>query len=125
MRLDRLAASAADLFQPLAEEKGVVIRVEAAPVSVLGVRTLLQRAVTNLVDNAVKFSPRDRVVTLAVRLDQGKPVLAVADQGPGLDPELLDDPRGFQSGWAGPREPPHGSGLRARDPQAARRGHDD
>ncbi|MDO9076803.1 MAG: ATP-binding protein, partial [Brevundimonas sp.] len=111
VRLDRLAAAAAELYQPLAEERGVVIRVVAAPVSVLGVRSLLQRAVTNLVDNAVKFSPEGGAVTLSVRLDDGKPVLSVADQGPGLDPELLDDPARAVSRAADEGRESHGMGL--------------
>ncbi len=111
VRLDRLAASAADLYQPLAEERGIVIRVEASPVSVLGVRSLLQRAVTNLVDNAVKFSPEDGVVTLTVRLDDGKPVLSVADQGPGLDADLLDDPARAVSAATDEGRESHGMGL--------------
>ena len=111
VRLDRLAASAAELYQPLAEERDVAIRVEASPVSVLGVRSLLQRAVTNLVDNAVKFSPSGGVVTLAVRLDDGKPLLSVADQGPGLDPELLDDPVRAVSKAADEGRESHGMGL--------------
>jgi signal transduction histidine kinase len=111
VRLDRLAASAAELYQPLAEEGGVVIRVEASPVSVLGVRTLLQRAVTNLVDNAVKFSPEGGVVTLTARLEGGKPTLSVADQGPGLDPDLLDDPARAVSSAADEGRESHGMGL--------------
>lgn len=110
-RLDRLAASAAELYQPLAEERGVVIRVGSSPVSVLGVRSLLQRAVTNLVDNAVKFSPEGGVVTLTVRLDDGKPVLSVADQGPGLDPDLLDDPGRAVAHAADEGRESHGMGL--------------
>ena len=111
VRLDRLATSAAELYQPLAEERGVVIRVESTPVSVLGVRSLLQRAVTNLVDNAVKFSPEAAVVTLRVRLEEGKPVLSVADQGPGMDPDLLDDPARAVSSAAGDGRESHGMGL--------------
>ena len=84
VRLDELAAQAAELYQPLAEERGVSIRVEAEPATVLGVRSLLQRAATNLVDNAVKFSPDAGVVTLTAGLRDGRPVLVVADQGPGF-----------------------------------------
>lgn len=84
VRLDELAAQAAELYQPLAEERGVFIRVEAEPASVLGVRSLLQRAATNLVDNAIKFSPEGGVVTLTAGLRDGRPVLVVADQGPGF-----------------------------------------
>ncbi len=111
VRLDRLAALAAELYQPLAEERGVVIGVDASPVVVLGVRSLLQRALTNLVDNAVKFSPEGGVVTLTVRLDDGKPVLSVADQGPGLDPDLLDDPARAVSRSADEGRESHGMGL--------------
>ena len=106
VRLDELAAQAAELYQPLAEERGVAIRVEAGPVSVLGVGSLLQRAVTNLVDNAVKFSPDGGVVTLTAGVCDGQPTLSVADQGPGFAP-------GGRSAAAGPGDgrESHGMGL--------------
>lgn len=84
VRLDELAAQAAELYQPLAEDRGAVIAVSAEPVSVLGVRSLLQRAVTNLVDNAVKYSPAGGSVLLTVDAPDGRPRLTVADQGPGF-----------------------------------------
>lgn len=82
--LDTLVRQAAELYQPLAEERGIELKVVAAPVSVLGVRSLLQRAVTNLVDNAVKYSPDGGVVTLFAGQQAGRPVLSVTDQGPGF-----------------------------------------
>ncbi|RZJ35848.1 MAG: hypothetical protein EON86_18600, partial [Brevundimonas sp.] len=91
IRLDALAAQAAELYEPLAEERGVSIRVVAAPVEVLGVRSLLQRATANLVDNAVKYSPHGGVVTLTVSVEEGRSRLSVADQGPG-----------FRAGASGP-----------------------
>ena len=106
VRLDELAAQAAELYQPLAEERGVTIRVEGEPSSVLGVHSLLQRAVTNLVDNAVKFSPDGGVVTVTAGLSDGRPMLAVADQGPGFTP----DQRAEAGGGADARES-HGMGL--------------
>lgn len=106
VRLDELAAQAADLYQPLAEERGVAIRVEGEPVSVLGVRSLLQRAVTNLVDNAVKFSPEGGVVTLTAGVREGRPLLAVADQGPGFTPGERTAGEG-----AGEGRESHGMGL--------------
>ena len=84
VRLDELAAQAAELYQPLADERGVSIRVEGEPATVLGVRSLLQRAATNLVDNAVKFSPEGGVVTVTAGLRDRRPVLIVSDQGPGF-----------------------------------------
>ncbi|WGM45477.1 Adaptive-response sensory-kinase SasA [Brevundimonas sp. NIBR10] len=89
--LDRMLASVADLYEPLAEEQGVRLVVEAEAVSVLGVSSLLQRAVANLVDNAIKYSPPGGTVTLRAFHDGERPALSVADQGPGIDPERLAD----------------------------------
>ena len=75
VRLDTLAAQAAELYEPLADERGVSIRVVAEAVEVLGVRSLLQRATANLVDNAVKYSPDGGVVTLTVATIDGRPRL--------------------------------------------------
>jgi signal transduction histidine kinase len=92
VRLDGLARAVADLYQPLAEDRGVTLRVEAdAPVSVLGVPSLLQRVAANLVDNAVKFSPEGAEVVIRAGADAVEAVLSVSDRGPGLDPRLLTD----------------------------------
>lgn len=56
--------------------------VHAAPWLLTGDEPLLERAVTNLLDNAVKWSPPDGAVV--VRLVDG--VLGVADEGPGIAP---------------------------------------
>lgn len=59
--------------------------VELTPWMVIGEPQLLERAVTNLLDNAAKWSPPDGVIR--VRLDQG--VLTVTDEGPGINAEDL------------------------------------
>lgn len=108
VRLDEICAAAAELYQPLAEERGVVIATDLAPAEVLGVRSLLQRAVTNLVDNAVKFSPDGGEVTLRAGVVDGRPGFSVADRGPGVDPAALAP--GRRAAAAGDRES-HGMGL--------------
>lgn len=84
IRLDELAASVAALYEPLAEARGIVIAAEGGPVEVLGVRTLLQRAAANLVDNALKFSPDGGRVTLRAWTDAGGAALSVRDGGDGF-----------------------------------------
>ena len=84
VRLDTLAEAAVELYEPIAEQRGVRIRAEVEPVTVLGVRSLLQRAVANLVDNAVKFSPDGGTVVIRARSAVDGPILSVADQGPGM-----------------------------------------
>ncbi|GAA0646965.1 sensor histidine kinase [Brevundimonas lenta] len=111
VRLDVLAAQAAELYQALAEERGVSIRVEAEPAAVLGVRSLLQRATANLVDNAVKFSPDGGVVTVTVSAGEGRPRLTVADQGPGFDARVLDAPAAAVAAAVAAGRESHGMGL--------------
>lgn len=110
VRLDVLARQCAELYEPLAEERGVAIRVVAEPVEVLGVRTLLQRATANLVDNAVKYSPDGGVVTLTVGAVEGRPRLSVADQGPGFRGAAGDTAAAVAASTAEGRES-HGMGL--------------
>nr|WP_255375785.1 HAMP domain-containing sensor histidine kinase [Saccharomonospora sp. CUA-673] len=58
--------------------------------SLIGDPGVLERAVLNLLDNAVKFSPPGSVVGVALRpLGDGTAVVEVADRGPGIDPEDL------------------------------------
>ena len=59
---------------------GITFDVEAEPWMVLGDPQLLERAMTNLLDNASKWSPP--LGTVTVRLDQG--ALTVMDDGPGI-----------------------------------------
>lgn len=61
---------------------------------VSGWRVPLEGAISNLVDNAIHFSPNGGVVTLQVEADAQHVRLRVADQGPGVDRSLL--PRIFE-----------------------------
>ncbi|WP_235503383.1 sensor histidine kinase [Aeromicrobium sp. Root495] len=75
--------AAVDRVRPRAA--GVTLDVELETWQVLGEPPLLERAVTNLLDNAVKWSPPDGTVT--VRLTGGQVV--VSDEGPGISAEDL------------------------------------
>ena len=57
-----IAHDVGELYEPLAEEKGIALKVEAdAPAPVNGNRELVSQALANLVDNAIKYAaPRDR-----------------------------------------------------------------
>jgi signal transduction histidine kinase len=77
-----------DLYDPIAEDKGVTLRVKTPEgACVHGDRDLLFEAVTNLVDNAVKFTPEGGRVELALLHQQGETVIRVSDTGPGI-PEI-------------------------------------
>jgi signal transduction histidine kinase len=74
-----------DLYEPIAEDKRVTLRVDATDeATVHGDRDLLFEAVANLVDNAVKFTPEGGRVELALLRHDGETVIRVSDTGPGI-----------------------------------------
>jgi signal transduction histidine kinase len=85
VQLAPLIHEAADLYDPIAENKGVALRVEAPDgATVNGDRDLLFEAVANLIDNAVKFTPEGGRVELALLYQEGETVIRVIDTGPGI-----------------------------------------
>ncbi len=74
-----------------ATERGVTVAVQVA--SGLGHvfwdQARLTQVVWNLLENAIKFSPRDAVVRVGLARDGGAIVLSVADDGRGITPEFL------------------------------------
>jgi signal transduction histidine kinase len=112
--LDAVMRDVAELYEPLAEHRGLALTLEACvPVEVNGDFDLLFGAIENLVDNALKFTPEGGTVRLAARIDGGQPVLVVADSGPGIAPsERGSVLRTFYRGRAFERSVPgHGLGL--------------
>jgi signal transduction histidine kinase len=86
--LTSLAADVAELYDPLAEEKGLTLTVSLAPgVTVPGNRHLLSQALANLLDNAVKYTPAGGTIALSLAAPATGPELAVADTGPGVPAE--------------------------------------
>ena len=86
------ARDAAELYEPLAEEQGVQIVVDApAPSMLRGHRELIGQAVANLIDNALKYGAGGDKgqggasrVTISVAQHNGTIEIAVADNGPGI-----------------------------------------
>lgn len=75
-----------NLLQPLAEAKEITLETDFAP-EVPALRAdplLLRRVLQNLLENAIKFSPRRSEVKLEVRVEDPAVRFAVYDQGPGI-----------------------------------------
>jgi signal transduction histidine kinase len=80
-----LARDVAELYEPLAEEAGVGLALEApAPIWARAHRQLLAQAMSNLVDNAIKYTPKGGQVTITIFRQDGRVTIAVADSGPGI-----------------------------------------
>jgi hypothetical protein len=75
----------AELYGAAAEahEQHLEVRLPAR-LPLVGDRDLLGQAVTNLLDNALKFTPEGGTVTLSARAEAGLLEIAVADDGPGM-----------------------------------------
>ncbi len=80
-----MLADAAELYGAVADEKDVALSVEEPDhLPTYGDRELIQQAVVNLVDNAVKFSPPGSAVRLSAKAIQAGVEISVADRGPGI-----------------------------------------
>jgi PAS domain S-box-containing protein len=106
-----LITDAAALLYPVAQAKGVVFRVEPPPkgLSVACDRGRLLQVLSNLGDNALKFTPRDHTVVLSARKRDDRTEFSVCDTGPGIEKDDL--PRVFDRYWQASASTHKGSGL--------------
>jgi signal transduction histidine kinase len=84
-----MAASVVDLVRVLAEEKGQELSVDVqTPAAVRADLATLRQALTNLLDNAIRYTPGHGRIRLGVgRGPGGAPMVEVEDNGPGIAPE--------------------------------------
>src|SRR6202163_4737307 len=89
-----------ELYEPLAEDDGMTLRVKTAPVRLHGNRELIGQALANLVENAIKYgkplaaaqplsagavsSADGREILIEARRDGDQVLLSVTDHGPGI-----------------------------------------
>jgi signal transduction histidine kinase len=85
-RLDLITAAIVETLRPDAKQRGVEIDAALEPVEVAGEAPLLERLVTNLVQNAVKYNDANGWVRVAVRADG---TLTVANSGPVVAPDRV------------------------------------
>jgi signal transduction histidine kinase len=82
--LSEVARSAAELYEPVAEEKGFVLSLATEPgVRIRGSRHLLSQALANLLDNALKYAGGGEIQIRVLR-GEGRAALEVSDRGQGI-----------------------------------------
>ncbi|MCU9836981.1 HAMP domain-containing histidine kinase [Ruegeria sp. WL0004] len=93
--LAALARDVAEFYEPLAQENGVTLTVETDPAILPGHRALLAQALSNLLDNALRYAPGGTEVELHITAAEDVVILSVRDHGPGVpeaDLERLAQP---------------------------------
>jgi two-component system sensor histidine kinase BaeS len=94
-----VAAAAADSLAGRFEAAGITLVRRLAPAEVLADAGRLHQIITNLLTNALKFTPAGGRVTIDVRPAGSAAILRVDDTGPGISPDDL--PRIFDRFWRG------------------------
>jgi signal transduction histidine kinase len=80
---------ACDLFAPLAEDKQISFADEIqGDIFVDGDIRMLQRAFSNLLDNAIKYTPKGGMIRITAILEDQTAVIRVVDSGIGILPEF-------------------------------------
>lgn len=85
LQLGSIVEDVVDLYQPLAEEKGVEFSSNIDfSVTGWGDSNLVAQALANLTDNAVKYTPAGGRVSVLLKAENGAAVLEITDSGPGI-----------------------------------------
>jgi signal transduction histidine kinase len=80
-----LSLEVVELLRALAEEKAQSLEARVAvDLTVRGDRATLRQALVNLVDNAIKYTPRGGSIRVSARAGAREVIVEVADDGPGL-----------------------------------------
>jgi signal transduction histidine kinase len=85
--LGAVCAEVVDFYEPLAQSKAIELAAEIRdPAHMRGDEDLMREALSNLVDNAIKFCPEGGKVRVEVETVEGLPRVSVSDTGRGVPP---------------------------------------
>ena len=107
----RLVQDAAELLGPIAAEQGLQLQLAPAPADLIveADRDRVIQVLSNLVGNAVKFTPSGGTISVAVERYDGEARFAVRDTGSGMDAAALS--RIFEPFWQAAKRLHSGAGL--------------
>ncbi|MGZ5873344.1 MAG: ATP-binding protein [Bradyrhizobium sp.] len=102
-----------EFFEPLATSKSINMTLATqSAVQIFGDGDLMREAVSNLIGNAIKFTPEHGTVSVSVVHEDGRPVVRVCDNGIGVEPGERDKIfQRFYRTASGHRVPGSGLGL--------------
>tara|TARA_S200000501_G_scaffold373950_1_gene422384 strand:+ start:40968 stop:42344 length:1377 start_codon:yes stop_codon:yes gene_type:complete len=74
-----------DLWEPLAEERGIILKNECETnIYLNGNKNLLSQAISNLIDNAIKYGSDKNIINVGSSHNKDSVILWVSDRGPGI-----------------------------------------
>ena len=83
--INKLLENVIDLWEPLAEEREIILTDQSEKNILLdGNRNLLSQAISNLIDNAIKYGPNGNKINVGAKFEKDNVVLWVSDNGPGV-----------------------------------------
>lgn len=109
VELGQLVEDSASLFLDAALAKSIDLGFDINPAQTTGSSWMLQEALSNLIDNAIRYSPTGSIVTVRCGTHQGQAFLRVEDSGAGISEEHLKHV--FERFYRVPGSPGHGCGL--------------
>lgn len=93
--LSKIVSDTVELYTPLAEEKDQSLNAQITDKAMIeGHKQFLARAISNLLDNAIKFTPSGGKIDVSLTENDDKIVLTIADTGPGIS--ATDWPKALQ-----------------------------
>lgn len=112
VELKDLIQDVVELFEPVAQEKGLTIKTDLTPHTHRIDRDLLFQALINLLENALKFTPHGGEITLTLSSRYGRTAIIVSDTGPGIsDTDKVKVFRRFYRVDSSRNTPGYGLGL--------------
>ncbi len=88
--LEKVIKDAVEFYTPLAEEKNQVLLAKTIPLSFTGDRDLFFQVIANLLDNAIKFTPREGTINVTIDKNENGHQIIVSDNGPGVPDESME-----------------------------------
>jgi len=90
-----LAAELTEMYEPLIEERGAQLRLDrpGGPVPLYGHRQLLAQAMSNLIENAIRYASSGGEIAVRVAPTARDVRIEVADRGPGIPEALRSEAR--------------------------------
>ena len=109
--MEALLRDALEMMNPLAIDRGLHLEARAEPPDLCAIcdRDRVLQVLSNLIGNALKFTPSGGTVTVRAEPGDGEVMISVTDTGPGIAPEQLR--RIFDRYWQGKNNRAAGVGL--------------